>query len=59
MLDLVENFTVFTERPRRQLVKAVAKNHQFLGVNNALEALHEVKERDGKLGVFWHTQGIR
>ena len=56
MLDLVENFTVFTERPRR-LVKAVAKNHQFLGVNNALEALHEVKERDGKLGVFWHTQG--
>ena len=56
MLDLVENFTVYTERPGG-LVKAVAKNHQYLGVNNAIDAVHDAKERDGKLGVFWHTQG--
>ena len=56
LLDLVESFVAFTERPGG-LVKALAKNHQFLGVNNALEALRELKEREGRLGVFWHTQG--
>lgn len=56
LLDLVENFVAFTERPGG-LVKVLAKNHQFLGVNNALEALRGLKEREGRLGVFWHTQG--
>ena len=56
LLDLVENFVAFMERPGG-LVKAFAKNHQFLGVNNSLEALREVKQREGRLGVFWHTQG--
>ena len=66
MLDIVENFTAFTEiggtiaadgTRTGSLVKKVAKNHQYLGVNNALEATYRVKERDGRLGVFWHTQG--
>ncbi|MXW42543.1 MAG: type I restriction endonuclease subunit R [Acidimicrobiia bacterium] len=56
LLDLVENFTAFMERPGG-LVKALAKNHQFLGVHNSLEALREVGQREGRLGVFWHTQG--
>jgi type I restriction enzyme, R subunit len=60
LLDLVENFTVFLERPRG-LVKLLAKNHQYLGVNNAIERLDEVGARPegeaGRLGVFWHTQG--
>ena len=56
LLDLVENFVAFTERPGG-LVKAFAKNHQFLGVNNSLEALRELQQRQGRLGVFWHTQG--
>ena len=56
LLDLVENFIAFTERPGGP-VKMLAKNHQFLGVNNALEALRELKRREGRLGVFWHTQG--
>ncbi len=56
LLDLVENFVVFMERPGG-LVKALAKNHQFLGVNSSLEALREVEQREGRLGVFWHTQG--
>ncbi|MCB9925597.1 MAG: DEAD/DEAH box helicase family protein [Planctomycetaceae bacterium] len=37
--------------------KITGKNHQFLGVNNAVVALEEIKENQGKLGVFWHTQG--
>ena len=56
LLDLVENFIAFTERPGG-LVKALAKNHQFLGVNKLLEALRELELREGRLGVFWHTQG--
>ena len=56
LLDLVGNFTAFMQRPGG-LVKAFAKNHQFLGVNNSLEALREVGRREGRLGVFWHTQG--
>ncbi|MXY02179.1 MAG: HsdR family type I site-specific deoxyribonuclease [Acidimicrobiales bacterium] len=56
LLDLVENFVVYTERPGG-LVKALAKNHQYLGVNNSLEGLRELQQREGRLGVFWHTQG--
>ena len=55
-LDLVENFTLFQE-VSGGLIKLTAKNHQYLGVNNALEALADIRQRDGKLGVFWHTQG--
>ncbi|WP_420611151.1 HsdR family type I site-specific deoxyribonuclease [Candidatus Poriferisodalis sp.] len=55
-LDLVENFVAYTERPGG-LVKALAKNHQYLGVNNSLEALQQLQQREGRLGVFWHTQG--
>ncbi|MEW5736353.1 MAG: type I restriction endonuclease subunit R [Thermodesulfobacteriota bacterium] len=56
LLDLVENFTVFQEA-RGGLIKLTAKNHQYLGVNNALAALADIRTRKGKLGVFWHTQG--
>jgi type I restriction enzyme R subunit len=60
LLDLVENFTVFIERPGG-LVKLLAKNHQYLGVSNAIERLLELRaappEERGRLGVFWHTQG--
>ena len=39
------------------MVKIVAQNQQFLGVNRAIEAVQRPHERGGKLGVFWHTQG--
>ena len=55
-LDLVENFTVFDDT-KGGLIKIVAKNHQFLGVNNSVAALEKIKANQGKLGVFWHTQG--
>jgi type I restriction enzyme R subunit len=60
VLDILENFTVFQELPGG-LVKLVARNHQFLGVNNALARLSELRtappDERGRLGVFWHTQG--
>jgi type I restriction enzyme R subunit len=56
LLDLVENFTVFEDKAGR-IRKVVAKNHQYLGVNNAIVALSALKENQGRLGVYWQTQG--
>ncbi|GGA75294.1 DEAD/DEAH box helicase [Neiella marina] len=56
LMDIFENFTLFDESSEK-LVKIVARNHQYLGVNRAVEAVNEREERLGKLGVFWHTQG--
>lgn len=55
-LDLFENYTLFDES-KGKLVKIVARNHQFIGVNRSIEAVKNREERQGKLGVFWHTQG--
>jgi len=55
-LDLVENFIVFDDSMGAP-AKILARNHQFLGVNRAIEAVHDRNSRKGKLGVFWHTQG--
>jgi len=55
-LDILENFLLFME-VRGGIVKVVPKNHQYLGVENAMAALREIKNRKGRLGVFWHTQG--
>lgn len=56
LLDLVENYMVFMEVPGG-LVKLVAKNHQYFGVERTIAALRDIKSRNGKLGVFWHTPG--
>jgi len=55
-LDLVENFIVFDESSGAPK-KILARNHQFLGVNRAIGAVRDRDNRQGKLGVFWHTQG--
>jgi type I restriction enzyme R subunit len=55
-LDLLENFILYQES-RGGLVKLVSKNHQYLGVNNAVQALQQIEHNQGRLGVFWHTQG--
>lgn len=56
LLDLAENFTLFSDAGGG-LVKIIARNHQYLGVNNAIDAVRNMEENRGKLGVFWHTQG--
>ncbi len=55
-LDLVENFILY-DKAKGKTTKILARNHQFLGVNAAVQAYYNRKLRDGKLGVFWHTQG--
>jgi len=57
--DLFENFILFDESSGKT-VKIIARNHQFLGVNRAIESLKSLKngkKDQGRLGVFWHTQG--
>lgn len=57
LLDVFENFIVYMERPGG-LIKNVARSHQYLGVNAAIDNLHRARaEQDKRLGVFWHTQG--
>ncbi len=56
LLDVVENFILFMEAQGGS-VKILAKNHQYLGVNNTIQSLKEIEDNRGKLGVFWHTQG--
>lgn len=55
LLDIIENYVLFVKA--KHTVKIIAKYHQYLGVNQALSGLSNVKERTGQLGVFWHTQG--
>ena len=56
LLDVVENFILFME-VQGGLIKILAKNHQYLGVNNTVQSLKQIEDNHGKLGVFWHTQG--
>ncbi len=57
LLDLVENFTLFSEH-KVGLVKILGQNHQFLGVNNAIASMLEARKLGhGRGGVFWQTQG--
>lgn len=55
-LDLFEIFILF-DHFTAPAAKIMARNHQYLGVNEAVEAYRKRKLNDGKLGVFWHTQG--
>ena len=55
-LDLLENFILY-DHSGGNTVKILARNHQYLGVNEAVKAYEARKLNDGKLGVFWHTQG--
>jgi type I restriction enzyme, R subunit len=53
LLDYVENFILY----HGENVKIIAQNHQFIGVNKTIASFEQRKRKQGKLGVFWHTQG--
>jgi type I restriction enzyme R subunit len=53
LLDYLENFVLF----HKETSKIIAQNHQFIGVNNAFARFLQRKQLEGRLGVFWHTQG--
>lgn len=55
-LDLLENFILY-DHSGGTTAKIMARNHQYLGVNQAVEKYRNRELLNGKLGVFWHTQG--
>ncbi len=55
-LDLLENFILF-DHSGGHTAKILTRNHQYLGVNEAVKAYEARRLNNGKLGVFWHTQG--
>lgn len=60
LLDIFENYVLF-DKGSGDLQKLVPRNHQYLGVNRAINYFKEKRnlsvEESSKLGVFWHTQG--
>jgi len=53
LLDYIESFIIY----HNSAYKICAKNHQFIGVNKVVDSFENREEQNGKLGVFWHTQG--
>lgn len=56
LMDLFQNFLLF-DGSGSEVVKLMAKNHQFIGVNRVINKAKNIEDLKGKLGVFWHTQG--
>lgn len=56
LMDIFENFLLFDDSGG-DVVKIMAKNHQFIGVNKVIDKAKNIDDLRGKLGVFWHTQG--
>lgn len=56
LLDVLWNFICFNDADDK-VVKILAAYHQYFGVHKAAERAVEAVEGDGKIGVFWHTQG--
>ncbi len=56
LLDLFENFLLF-DGEGDEVVKLMAKNHQYIGVNKVVDRARNLSDLKQKLGVFWHTQG--
>lgn len=56
LLDILENFVLFDEA-RGENKKILPRYFQYYGVNRAFNNVLHRQELNGKLGVFWHTQG--
>lgn len=56
LTDIIKNFLCFDHKDGKT-AKIMAAYHQFFAVNKAVARTHKAQESDGKIGVFWHTQG--
>lgn len=67
LLNIIKNFVLFlgdtsqtnrfTCAKAKQANKILTAYHQFYAVNKAIESTKKAVVADGKVGVFWHTQG--
>ena len=56
LLDILRNFICFDHREGKP-AKILAGYHQYFAVNHALRRTYDAINGNGKIGVFWHTQG--
>ena len=56
LLDLIKNFTCFSKEEKGD-AKILAAYHQYFAVKKAVDRTVSATKGDGKIGVFWHTQG--
>ncbi|MDO4187325.1 MAG: type I restriction endonuclease subunit R [Bacteroidales bacterium] len=56
LLDIVKNFVCYCKDEGKDY-KILAGYHQYFAVNKAVQRTQNAVTGDGKIGVFWHTQG--
>lgn len=56
LLDIIKNFICFSKEERGS-AKILAGYHQYFAVKKAIERTKHATVSNGKIGVFWHTQG--
>lgn len=56
LTDIIQNFICFDHKDGKT-AKIMSAYHQYFAVNKAVARTHKAQESDGKIGVFWHTQG--
>ena len=56
LTDILQNFICFDHKDGKS-AKIMSAYHQYFAVNKAVQRTQEALEKDGKIGVFWHTQG--
>ena len=56
LLDILKNFICFSKSESGD-AKILAGYHQYFAVKKAVERTVRATNGDGKIGVFWHTQG--
>lgn len=56
LIDIIKNFVCFSKDESGD-AKILAAYHQYFAVKKAIERTKIAIGNDGKIGVFWHTQG--
>ena len=56
LVDILENYVCFDHKDGRS-AKILGAYHQYFAVTKAVKKTGEAMTGDGKIGVFWHTQG--
>lgn len=55
-IDIIRNFVCYCKDEGKDY-KILAGYHQYFAVNKAVQRTRNAVTGDGKIGVFWHTQG--
>ncbi len=56
LLDILHNYVCF-DKKEGKTAKILAAYHQYFAVGKAMERTKTAVDGNGKIGVFWHTQG--